>query len=125
MDDDGSPRVLVVDDEEGLRSLLTYRLNQEGFTVETAVDGEEALESLTTGEGFDVVVLDLAMPRMDGFELMRRLQNRGERPVVIVLSGRHSEEEQLRSYQLGAVDYVTKPFSPAVLATKVRQHLEA
>lgn len=118
------PLVLVVDDEEGLRSLLEYRLEQMDFEVETANDGKAALDILSArGDSFDALILDLSMPKMDGFELMRRLDPLELDLVIFVLSGRDSEDEQLRAYELGANDYVKKPFSPAVLATKLKNSL--
>lgn len=120
-----TPRVLVVDDEEGLRSLLEYRLEQQDFEVETATDGKAALDILTArGEVFDALILDLSMPKMDGFELLRRMETLDLDPVVFVLSARDSEDEQLRAYELGVTDYIQKPFSPAVLATKLKHSLD-
>lgn len=121
---DEGPRVLVVDDEEGLRSLLEYRLRQHDFTVESAIDGKAGLDVLSSrGSSFDAIVLDLSMPKMDGFELLRRMKPLDLDLVTIVLSGRHSEEEQIKALDLGADDYIQKPFSPKVLITKLNHRL--
>lgn len=121
---DGGGRVLVADDEEGLRSLLTIRFEQQGIEVVTAADGQIALETLTSdGEEFDALLLDVGMPRMDGYELLEQLDDAHRPPLTIVLSGHDSEEDRTRALDLGADMYVVKPFSPADLAQTVREHL--
>ncbi len=121
--DGGGNRVLVADDEEALRSLLTIRLEQADFEVITAEDGEEALELLTEAgvTAFDALILDLGMPRMDGFELLEHLG--GDLPITIVLSGRDSDDNRQRAFDLGATDYIVKPFSPADLADLIHEYL--
>ena len=121
--DGGGNRVLVADDEEALRSLLTIRLEQADFEVITAGDGEEALELLIEAgvTAFDALILDLGMPRMDGFELLEHLG--GDLPITIVLSGRDSDDNRQRAFDLGATDYIVKPFSPADLADLIHEYL--
>lgn len=118
--------VLVVDDDEPMRSLLTHYLEEQvdGFVVETAPNGREALETLRSDEfEADAVILDISMPRMDGFETLKRIQAEAHHVVVIVLSGRAGEEEQLEAFELGALDFVKKPFSPEVLTTRLKLNL--
>lgn len=119
-------RVLVVDDEEGIRSLIKHYLDEreEGFSVETASDGEQALEILSESiTDIDAVILDISMPRMGGFETLRHMESRGYDVVTIVLSGRAGEEEQLQAFDLGALDFVKKPFSPEVLTARLKLNL--
>lgn len=117
-------RVLVADDEEGLRSLLTIRLEGAGFEVVTAADGREALDHLDDDPGgFDALILDLGMPRMDGFEVLEHLEA-GSGLLTIVLSGHDNDTDRDRALGLGADAYVVKPFSPADLAETVRDRLD-
>ena len=102
-------RVLVVDDEELIRALLTELFTAEGYEVTTAVDGEQALELLET-ERFDLVLTDLIMPGLDGVEVLQRAKRvDADRPVV-VMSGHAPVERVSRLAELGADDYITKPF---------------
>lgn len=122
---DGGYRVLVVDDQTSIRDLLEHRLETEGFDVEAVSDGRGALEVLAGEERrFDAVVLDVSMPNMDGFETLRRIQRLERPPLVVMASGRTSEREQIRAFELGVVDYVTKPFKPRVLVARLRSHLD-
>jgi DNA-binding response OmpR family regulator len=118
--------VLAVDDDESIRSLLVHYLEEqvEGFVVETASNGRAALETLR-GDAVEVdaVLLDISMPEMDGFETLDRIQEEGHDLVVIVLSGRDGEEEQLQAFDLGALDFVKKPFSPEVLTARLKLNL--
>ena len=111
-----SARVLLVEDEPAIRRSVSYALRQEGFDVELASDGETAAE---TGTGFDVVILDLMLPRMPGTEVLRRLRSVSAVPII-VLTARDSELDRVLGLELGADDYVTKPFSLAELASRVR-----
>jgi len=113
--------VMVVDDEPDIVKLIVKILEQRGHRVSTARDGHEALE-LVPRERPDVVVLDLNIPRIDGFEVCRRLKNpRGGMPEVpiIMLSARGAELDRVRGLELGADDYVTKPFSLMELLARV------
>ncbi|WP_161945902.1 response regulator transcription factor [Halalkaliarchaeum desulfuricum] len=122
---DSDYRLLVVDDQTAIRDLLEHRLETEGFDVETVSDGRSALDQLREeGTAFDAVVLDVSMPNMDGFETLRRIQNLDRPPLTMMVSGRKSEREQIRAFELGAVDYVTKPFKPRVLVVRLESHLD-
>lgn len=113
-------RVLVVDDDKTLCGLIEYKLKKKGYDVRIGLDGLEA-RALLESERFDALILDIMMPKMDGFHLLRVLQNSAETAptVTVVLSARNEEEDILRAFELGAVDYVTKPFSIDVLVARV------
>jgi DNA-binding response OmpR family regulator len=112
------PRVLVVDDDTALAEVVARYLRREGFDVDYAADGATGLErALATLP--DLVVLDLMMPGMDGFEVCRRLRESTNLPVVM-LTARGEEHDRIAGLDLGADDYVTKPFSPGELAARVR-----
>ena len=110
--------ILVVDDEESIQKLLTYPLEREGFHVVQARDGEEALERFDGGE-FDLVVLDLALPKLDGLEVCRRLRSRSTVPIIM-LTARDDEVDKVLGLELGADDYITKPFSIREFRSRVR-----
>ena len=103
-------RVLLVDDDPHIRQLLAFAFDKAGFAVEEAGDGEEALGAVAR-QAPDLVVLDINMPRMDGLEVCRRLRSQGDMPVLF-LSSRDDEFDRVLGIELGADDYVTKPFSP-------------
>ncbi len=102
-------RVLVVDDEEPLRRLLKKELGRKGFTVEAAPDGKAALEVLKEST-FDVLLLDIMMPGIDGISLMKKLQSDPAAPAIIVLTGRATVETAVEAMKHGAYDYLTKPY---------------
>jgi two-component system response regulator ResD len=111
-------RVLLVDDEPMVREVLARYLSREGFQVETAPDGEAALQALAEGTP-DVVLLDLMLPRVDGLEVFRRL--RASRPTpVIMLTAKGEEADRVLGLEMGADDYVGKPFSPREVVARVR-----
>jgi DNA-binding response OmpR family regulator len=103
-------RVLVVDDSERVRKTLATGLRARGIAVETAADGDEAL-ALLNGLPFDVAVLDLMMPRMDGMQVLAALRGRHARPRVLVLSARDQVQDRVDALNIGADDYLVKPFA--------------
>jgi DNA-binding response OmpR family regulator len=115
------PRALVVDDAEDYRELLALLLEGEGFAVEMAADGAAALAAAQTFEPA-VILLDLGLPGEDGVEVCRRLRAFTDAYVVVV-SGRHDEDDKLAALAAGADDYVTKPFSPRELVARIRAML--
>jgi DNA-binding response OmpR family regulator len=118
MSPDADPRVLVVDDNPALADVVARYLRREGFAVDYAADGATGLHrALSTLP--DLVVLDLMMPGMDGFEVCRRLRQVTSIPVVM-LTAMGEEDDRIAGLDLGADDYVTKPFSPRELAARVR-----
>jgi two-component system OmpR family response regulator len=102
--------LLIVDDEDNLRSMLAAALQHHGFVVTTAADGREALAAIPK-ERPDLVLLDVMMPDLDGFEVCRRLRTEGDRTPVLFLTARDSTEDKVRGLTLGGDDYLQKPFS--------------
>ena len=116
-----SERILVVDDEQSIRTIVEYALRDAGFTVLTAARGDDALRTVER-EQVDLVVLDLMLPGVDGLEVCKRI--RAERNVpIIMLSARGEELDKVLGLELGADDYVTKPFSPRELVSRVKANL--
>ncbi|MFZ5817733.1 MAG: response regulator [Bacillota bacterium] len=116
-----NPLVLVVDDEVSMLELVRYNLAKAGFRVLTAASGREALAVMETA-GLDLVVLDLMLPDLSGFDICRRFRERHRAPILI-LTARYSESDRVRALEVGADDYITKPFSPRELVARVRAHL--
>ncbi len=113
-----SERVLVVDDEESIRKLVEYNLVQAGFEVVTAADGNMAME-MARGD-VDLLVLDLMLPGLSGVEVCKRLRQDGSKLPIIMLTARSEEIDRVLGLEIGADDYVTKPFSPRELVARVR-----
>jgi two-component system response regulator MprA len=113
-------RVLVVDDERAVRDSLRRALELEGYDVELAADGEEALARLGQNGEPDAIVLDILMPRMDGLEVCRRLRREGHRLPVLMLTARDEVENRVAGLDAGADDYVTKPFALEELLARLR-----
>ena len=110
-------RILVVDDEPDLCEILCFNLESEGFEAERAYSAESALQLIEDGGRFDLILLDVMMESMSGFEMARELRSRGIDTPVIFLTARTAEEDQLDGFASGGDDYITKPFSfPTVLA---------
>ena len=112
-------KVLVVDDEPGVRTSVVRALALEGFEVSEAEDGDTALE-LMTGEPFDALVLDLSMPGVDGLEVCRRLRKGGERTAILMLTARDAVDDRVSGLEAGADDYVVKPFALKELIARLR-----
>lgn len=104
------PRLLIVDDEANLRSMLFAALSHHGFEVSEASDGRQALDRIAT-ERPDLVVLDVMMPDLDGFEVCRRLRADGDRTPVLFLTAKDETEDKIKGLRLGGDDYLQKPFS--------------
>jgi len=116
-----TPKILLADDEESIQKLLTYPLKEEGYEVVSALDGQEALERF--GEGrYDLVILDVMMPKVDGVEVCRRIRARSEVPIVI-LTAKGDEADKIEGLEVGADDYITKPFSLAEFKSRVKAAL--
>lgn len=120
--------VLVVDDDETIRRLVSHRLESDGYSVRICEDGRVAAETLEDGYDPQLIVLDVMMPRLDGTRLLRMIRN-GEFPVgadtpIIMLTSRGREEDVLEGFESGADDYVTKPFQAAELLARVRRYID-
>jgi two-component system response regulator RegX3 len=111
-------RVLLVDDEEILRTSLSFALDKEGFEVVAVEDGSAALAAVDS-EAFDLVLLDLMLPGVDGMEVCRRLRAHSSMPIIM-LTARDQELDKVRGLELGADDYVTKPFSTRELSARMK-----
>ena len=114
-------RVLVIDDEPPIRKLLRMGLNTQGYRVIEAADGQSALDHMR--EKPDLVILDLGLPDMQGLELLRTMRTRDERVPIVVLSSRADEVAKVQALDLGADDYVTKPFGMDELLARIRAAL--
>jgi len=115
-------RILLIEDEPGIVLTLTDRLTREGYAVDSAVDGESGLERAAK-EPFDLILLDLMLPRMSGFDVCRDLRKRGIETPVIMLTARGQVVDKVVGLKLGADDYVTKPFEMAELLARVEAQL--
>jgi two-component system, OmpR family, response regulator MprA len=113
-------KILVVDDERAVRDSLRRALELEGYDVELAADGEEALERLASDGEPDAVILDILMPKMDGLEVCRRMRREGLRLPVLMLTARDEVENRVAGLDAGADDYVTKPFALEELLARMR-----
>src|SRR6187399_1506309 len=113
-----SATILLVDDEESVQKLLTYPLEREGYRVVQARTGEEALERFEVDE-VDLIVLDLMLPRVDGLEVCRRVRAVSTVPIIM-LTARDDEVDKVLGLELGADDYITKPFSIREFRSRVR-----
>jgi DNA-binding response OmpR family regulator len=110
--------ILLVDDEDAVQKLLTYPLERDGFQVVAARDGEEALARFREGS-FDLVVLDLMLPKLDGLEVCKRIRTESTVPIIM-LTARDDELDKVLGLELGADDYITKPFSIREFRSRVR-----
>ncbi|MCW3002110.1 MAG: response regulator transcription factor [Conexibacter sp.] len=116
-----APRILLADDEQSIQTLLSFPLRKDGYEVTTASDGREALARFSEGR-FDLVVLDVMMPRMDGLEVCRRIRARHNVPIIM-LTAKAEEIDKVLGLELGADDYITKPFSLREFRSRVRAAL--
>jgi DNA-binding response OmpR family regulator len=116
-----APRILLVDDEQSIQTLLSYPLRKDGYEVVQAADGREALSRFTESP-FDLVVLDVMIPRLDGLEVCRRLRARSSVPIIM-LTARADEIDKVVGLELGADDYITKPFSMREFRSRVKAAL--
>ena len=112
-------KVLIVDDEELIRKVIKEYLKLEKFDFEEASDGKEAVEKIRNDK-FDIVVMDIMMPVMDGYEAVKEIRNINKYIPVIMLSARDEEYDKLMGFDLGVDDYVTKPFSPKELIARIK-----
>jgi DNA-binding response OmpR family regulator len=113
-----SPRILLVDDEQSVQKLLAYPLRKEGYEVVSALDGREALERLRE-HSFDLVVLDVMLPRLDGFDVCRQIRAKSAVPIIM-LTAKAEEIDKVLGLELGADDYITKPFSVREFRSRVK-----
>ena len=111
--------VLIVDDDESVQTMLYKVIRSNGLNAEVASGGQEAV-TLATRHNYDLILLDVNMPEMDGFQVVQQLRSRDIRTPIIIVSGRQEDYDTLYGLDIGADDYVTKPFNPIVLGAKVK-----
>jgi len=114
-------RILLVDDEQSIQTLLSYPLRRDGYDVVQATDGHQALERFEE-QPFDLVVLDLMLPKIDGLEVCRRLRSRSPVPIIM-LTAKSEEIDKVVGLELGADDYITKPFSLREFSSRIKAAL--
>jgi DNA-binding response OmpR family regulator len=119
---DRAPRILLVDDEQPIQTLLSFPLQRDGYEVVQASDGREALARFSEQQ-FDLVVLDLMLPRIDGLEVCKRLRAQGSTVPIIMLTAKSEEIDKVLGLELGADDYITKPFSMREFRSRVKAAL--
>jgi DNA-binding response OmpR family regulator len=111
-------KILVVDDETRMRKLVKDFLVKEEFTVLEAADGEEAVDIFLEEKDIALIILDVMMPKMDGWEVCREVRNYSKVPIIM-LTAKASEQDELQGFQLGVDEYISKPFSPKILVARV------
>lgn len=114
-------KILIVDDEQSISKVISYNLKKEGYEVLCAADGEKGLE-LALSENPDLVLLDIMMPKMDGYEVCRKIREKSNMPIIM-LTARADEIDKVNGLEMGADDYVTKPFGNRELIARVKAHL--
>ena len=115
-------RILIVEDEPSIAMALEDDLAREGYQTQTVTDGQAAIDALTAG-GFDLALLDVMLPKQDGFEVCREVRRAGVRTTIVMLTARSQEAEKVLGLETGADDYVTKPYSPRELRARIKAHL--
>ena len=114
--------VLIVEDEKGIVDILRFNLEKEGYAVLTAYDGETGL-ALAQEKNPDIILLDVMLPKMNGFDVCRILRENGSSVPVIILTAREEETDKVLGLELGADDYITKPFSMRELLARVKANI--
>ncbi|SES07674.1 two-component system, OmpR family, alkaline phosphatase synthesis response regulator PhoP [Gracilibacillus ureilyticus] len=112
-------KVLIVDDEQSIVTLLQYNIEKSGFQTDVAYDGMEGLEKASTGE-FDLIVLDLMLPGMEGTEVCKALRQKQVDTPILMLTAKDDEFDKVLGLELGADDYLTKPFSPKEVVARIK-----
>jgi len=112
-------KILLAEDEVDLNNVVTRYLKKNGYSVDSVLDGEEALDYLEYGE-YDLVILDIMMPKVDGFEVIKKLRNKGNHTSVLMLTARDSADDKVKGLDLGADDYIVKPFDFNELMARIR-----
>lgn len=112
-------KILIIEDEQSILKLLTYNLEQEGYEVESSMDGQEGLE-LALENTYDMILLDLMLPNKDGMEICRELRQEKVEVPIIMLTAKDSEIDKILGLEIGADDYITKPFSPREVIARMK-----
>ena len=112
-------KILLAEDEIDLNNIITKYLKKNGYSIDSVFDGEEALDYLRYGE-YDLVILDIMMPKVDGFEVIKKLRDKGNHTSVLMLTARDSADDKVKGLDLGADDYIVKPFDFNELMARIR-----
>ena len=112
-------KILLAEDEVDLNNVVTRYLKKNGYSVDSVLDGEEALDYLEYSED-DLVILDIMMPKVDGFEVIKKLRDKGNHTSVLMLTARDSADDKVKGLDLGADDYIVKPFDFNELMARIR-----
>lgn len=115
-------KILIVDDEASIRKLIKKSLSRENMTIYESENGEQTLE-LVKKISFDLIILDVMMEDIDGLEVLKKIRSNGINIPILIVSGRNEDYDEILGFGIGADDYITKPFSPAVLCARVKAHL--
>ena len=110
-------KILIVDDEKNIVDIIAFNLKKEGYTVITAADGEEGVQKAME-ENPDLILLDIMMPKMDGWQVCREIRETSKVPIIM-LTARSEERDELQGFELGVDEYISKPFSPKILVARV------
>ena len=113
-------KILIVDDEQDLCEILSFNLQSEGYETDSAPSAEEALALLDAGQRYDLLLLDVMMDRMSGYDLAVQLRSRGDNTPIIFLTARDAHDDQLQGFAAGADDYITKPFAFDTVLVRVK-----
>lgn len=116
-------KILIIEDEEGIRRLLQYDLKQANYDVQSAKDGQEAFDILENHE-FDAIVVDWMLPVYDGISIVKMLRSKNMQSIILMLTAKDEESNMLEAFEAGVDDYLTKPFSPRVLTARLEAHLK-
>jgi DNA-binding response OmpR family regulator len=116
-------KILIVDDEPLIRDALAFKLTKDGYDVDTAEDGEKAIQKIESEE-YQIIISDIMMPFISGFELVKILKERGTDAPVLMLTSLNSETAVLKAFDIGADDFMTKPFSPNELSVRIKKLLK-
>lgn len=111
--------ILIVEDEPSIMTLLDYNLKKEGFSTDAAFNGEEAMRKIELNK-YDLIVLDIMLPKMSGLEVCKQLRIQKNDVPILILTAKDSEKNRIEGLELGADDYLTKPFSPKELNARIR-----
>jgi len=122
-----SPTILIVEDDEVTSYMLEFLLQREGYTVTKANDGKEAFKLIENSKPFDIVLLDIMIPYINGFELVSHIRSQPawEKTPVLMLSGKSQEKDIIKALDSGATDYIVKPFQPGEVLARIRKATSA
>ena len=123
--EESKTKILLVEDETSMSNLISFKLKKEGFKIDVAGDGEEALNMyFDDNADYNVIILDLMLPVLDGLQVLSRIKKNNDKIPVLVLSAKSQEKNVIEGFKVGADDYLTKPFSPDELILRVKKLLE-